>query len=1763
MNRTSQELVDSYYDRLLAENELKALGSGLLQSKDLQREFAEATRDEVALYKIHNSGSMASGVDCTTENISASSSSRMKWFAMAAALAVVVGVGVLWSLLREQPAGVVRGCTGNVTLRESEGNVPVTIGKVLPMYASLDLSDGAMVDIALDGGGSLRLEGESEVRALSPLDSINRAKQGWLTQESPSLPQLRLAAGASARVQYPNESTLLDVWEKTRLYLDCSGGCKRISIADGGFTCEASPQTMPMLVQTERALMTVVGTKFSAGQLEDGDVFEVEHGTVSVTRQKDKKRIDVTGGQFAVVSARGAFAALQSPETQGEIGMKNHLARMVLLMSFAARAAGANIIPNPDFEEGQDSALTGWYEGGRQAIPRIPDSVESQRNVSIAWDTLSSGNGQGSLKMVADTSRGDDAFGIVTTGNLPVCGGYDYLFNFRYRSEGLRIHDSNFKGGCRLVADLFFHKYKDGTQERGKYIGNHRLITHTDSRGWSEVSIDGGQKLQFTAPDGADCVQVRLQLNNAVANTVATVNVDDVKLEPADPTLPNTGFELGAAEEPKAWKKVGSGQMAWDDSVVHKGKRSVSVSNAGDGPLSGWSTVIPVRPDRKYCFGGFIKGGDLNADGFVPGGVFGIQFLDAHMQPVGDPVYSEAVGTNQDWTEKKTALSRTPAGAMFARLTAGLSYCRGTAWFDDVYLVLEEVEPENVQYLFRKPTASADVTYAINLLQNGDVEAGSGKTPDGWEYIGKSAPDWAEAEEQKFHTNGRPDFTVGRGQGQWSRTQVYAGTGALLNISIDPPLARHNQWFGRNPVDGYWLSAPMPCEEGNGYLAAGWIRPGAKIISAWYGPFELKFYDKAGRELRQASAPRSALGSAEANEWSYWFTLPWVAPKNAVTMRLRFGQELSAKDGGWGRTLADNLAVWESPVAVKQEEASQLTAKTELSRRWFEQSHEKIAPPYMPSPEKMAAYETCWGHVQEYGPQTLFSQTAKPVQLTYSVMNMLGEARKLSLEIFRTDWRGENPVTIKTDPFNVDGYRMASCKVTLPASGAYGAYHLDVKVIEQDAGVGSFSGRYAVLPELKRPHTAENIWGVTIYNGSVTGEDTPRQNALGKMLETAGFGISWVRMHFDIDKPDVLKEKIAEMQNVIDWYNARGIRPVLQLNPKFDPRPHNYSLATESAKMIAEAFVGKLAAYGNWGIEQVNSASPYRGGGEARITDDEYDHLLLALYEGVKSVDAQTPVLVGNIATDFDGRTIKRLYRDPVKGAFDGAIINAYMGPKRCINSLIQEFEKHGDTKKAVWYEESCSQRSPFIGEARRYGESTGAESQVRTWLELAGTYGKRLKAMTMWGFIDNSAQDIMMVTPDMQPRPQYVAHAVMSDTLADAELVGNHSVGALGIFEWKRTDGPVFACWATAGESVVSFEAPTGTLQVMDIMGNVTYRKAADGVVPVRLNDSPVYIASSGDVRISKRLELLIAHATTLVNDPKIHVTIKNNSDKPMPVRMKITGPVSEDAPESATVPAKGQTEFDVVVSGASDDTMRYMFRVECTTNAGAVFAASRELNFATAVKAAIAPALDGSWSGWEKARPVLFGQDGGGIQPQIRGEVYEGANDIVGTFRLMWDDSCLYFGLETTDDVFLSQPERGSAGFMGDSVEFAVQPDNIRENDATYYEYEIYRPMNEKMYAASRRFPLPTGVVDNWKATVQLTGKRGGAVYQIAIPWKDLGVGVPSAGKVMSMAIVLNDHDNPKAPMGGGRSRVKWFDGIDGAKSPVEFGDVVLTEP
>ncbi len=1098
----------------------------------------------------------------------------------------------------------------------------------------------------------------------------------------------------------------------------------------------------------------------------------------------------------------------------------------------------------------------------------------------------------------------------------------------------------------------------------------------------------------------------------------------------ADNILPNGDFERGFIEIPQSWMPAGYATADWSKEKPRTGVRCVSVANPSDEEFSGWRTVFPVTGGRSYRVGGYIHTGDLLD--LPPGGGarMRVEFLAGFDRPTGDPVSTDPVGSGVSWTEVSTPVLVAPVDAVAMRVTVGWMGGTGTVWFDDCYCesIGTESVPEPVVER-TSPAPSPALVYAPNLLPNGDVERGSGGRPDGWTYVGSSARDWTAGDIDRLHTNGRPFYSVGRGEGQWSRDRTYQGSGALLNISIDPPISKRFQWYGRNPVDGYWLSDPMPCTPGTGYFAGAWLYTDTPISSPWYGPLELQFFDAAGKQLQPAVGMRSGLSQAPGNEWTWWATPPWVAPSAAVTMRLRFGQELCANEGGWGHLFADNIAVWESPVPFTADEMRELSHGDDRFREWFMAAHKTVKPPYAPSPETAEPYRSCWGMVETTPPGNVFHDVAAPVTLTCSFANILGEARTLSLRIVRTDWLGREFPPVVSDSFRVDGWSTVRVPITLPAGGQYGSYHLGVDVLEGDAVVESFTGRYAVMAAYGKPPRDTVRWGVSPL-ADLYGDGRPFEKKLGKLLQMGGFDIAWQRIYFPLETRGLDRE-IERLKKVCHWYRTLGIEPVTILIPQVQSSP-DYAAVRQAGERIASQLKGESTVFGNWGIELSNEPSYYRGG----MVVTAYDSVAAALYEGLKAGNPDCNVLIGNIAADAYATTIRRMYGPPVNGRFDGAIVNMYpvdfvvndlpragFSDETFLNTAdlligndIAEFDRHGDTGNLVWHEEHAIQASPSEGPSRRFLEVEGAIQGVRYWLTLVSRLQPRLKVASMWGFVGFNEGDLVMVTPSLQPRPHFVAHAVMSHTLDGAEYSADRSFADLVTFEYRRGNETILPCWTVSKPRTVTFRSDARSVTVTDLMGNERTVPVVDGRVTLELDRMPRYITANGKIASVDDVTAVLAPCDQEDHEAGcVAVTLSSAGTDTGPVELILEGPGEQTATASLPRVRAGEVVHLRVPQPVSPGEP-YRYHLTCITGAGERYHAQALLTFDSPAQAVFAderPSLDGPWEGWSAAPVIPIGAQWSNNTPEAAGKPIMPDEDRQLRLYGMWDRDYLYLGM------------------------------------------------------------------------------------------------------------------------------------------------------
>jgi len=166
--------------------------------------------------------------------------------------------------------------------------------------------------------------------------------------------------------------------------------------------------------------------------------------------------------------------------------------------------------------------------------------------------------------------------------------------------------------------------------------------------------------------------------------------------------VPNPGFEEGK-DSPEPWiiHYLIKGNWAqyssaeWDTDEVHSGKRSIKVSvSKSAGKTLGWrineEDPIPVKGGLKVRVSGWMKTKDIAmgpTEYDVPSIVF--TTYDVNKKVVKRYWIGRATSVNTEWTKYEEVIQLKDEVEYFT-LSAGLTNCTGTAWFDDFEVVYED-----------------------------------------------------------------------------------------------------------------------------------------------------------------------------------------------------------------------------------------------------------------------------------------------------------------------------------------------------------------------------------------------------------------------------------------------------------------------------------------------------------------------------------------------------------------------------------------------------------------------------------------------------------------------------------------------------------------------------------------------------------------------------------------------------------------------------------------------------------------------------------------------------------------------------------------------------------------------------------------------------------------------------------------------------------------------------------------------------------------
>ena len=156
-----------------------------------------------------------------------------------------------------------------------------------------------------------------------------------------------------------------------------------------------------------------------------------------------------------------------------------------------------------------------------------------------------------------------------------------------------------------------------------------------------------------------------------------------------------------------------------------------------------------------------------------------------------------------------------------------------------------------------------------------------------------------------------------------------------------------------------------------------------------------------------------------------------------------------------------------------------------------------------------------------------------------------------------------------------------------------------------------------------------------------------------------------------------------------------------------------------------------------------------------------------------------------------------------------------------------------------------------------------------------------------------------------------------------------------------------------------------------------------------------------------------------------------------------------------------------------------------------------------------------------------------------------------IIGTpnnttvYGVMWNNTYLYVGIKVTDANLFNE---STNNYDDDAVEIYIDADN---NGGTTYgtnDRQFIKEYNST--TIWEKASKTTGVLHGWAAI------SGGYTMEIAIPWSNIGITGPAAGRIVGFDVGNDDDDN-----GGAReSQAVWAGDANNWQYPRNFGDLVL---
>jgi len=252
-----------------------------------------------------------------------------------------------------------------------------------------------------------------------------------------------------------------------------------------------------------------------------------------------------------------------------------------------------------------------------------------------------------------------------------------------------------------------------------------------------------------------------------------------------------------------------------------------------------------------------------------------------------------------------------------------------------------------------------------------------------------------------------------------------------------------------------------------------------------------------------------------------------------------------------------------------------------------------------------------------------------------------------------------------------------------------------------------------------------------------------------------------------------------------------------------------------------------------------------------------------------------------------------------------------------------------------------------------------------------------------------------------------------------------------------------------------------------------------------------------------------------------------------PIPPTPTLAGQAIEEAGATAVGQPAETTEPPPTPAVAASPTSAVSVAPTVTVETPTEVAPTQAVQSGSAVEAVrlpAAPVIDGSLAEWSDvpAWSSAF------VVYRVAG--WDGSDDLQATWRLAWDASNLYIGVEVIDDI-LVQTQTGNQIFRGDSVDMQIDTNRTGDfgpslsPDDFQFTFSPGDFVSLPPSAFRSQGSMDGRILDAPGGNhITIAAQRTALGYNIeaAIPWSDMNL-APAEGMILGLALNANDNDTP----------------------------------